>query len=243
MKILKPFLYTAIAGLLLSSCKTISNLPVPNGTNNMVIIAPKKASLTETESNNWQHLDLAKDTIPGMSVDKAYQFLQGKNSVQVIVGVVDSGTDLKHEDLIDVAWINIDEINGNGIDDDKNGYVDDINGWNFLGKAYKEHLEYERILMNPSIADAETLAEVKKYYQDKIDNAKKNNETLLQNKTRYEQLLQGVKAADEAFIKHLGKEEQVYDYITNTVIELSWVHFQNNLKSARYRNRLSKTFT
>lgn len=217
MRILKPVLYTAIAGLFLTSCKTISKLPVPNGVDNAINISAKKVALTDSESENWQHLDLATDTIPGMSVDKAYKFLGGKTSVTVIVGVVDSGTDLKHEDLVDVAWINTDETAANGIDDDKNGYIDDINGWNFLGKSYKEHLEYERILMNPSVADAETLAEVKAFYQEKLDAAKKANEMLLQNKTRYEQLLQGVKIADEAFVKHFGKE----DYTKEEVLAIT----------------------
>ncbi len=53
-----------------------------------------------------------------MSVHKAYEFLKGKEGVEVVVGVVDSGTDLKHEDLVDVAWVNKKEIPGNGIDDD-----------------------------------------------------------------------------------------------------------------------------
>jgi cell wall-associated protease len=207
MKIIKPFLYTAFAVLAFTGCKSIANIPVPTGTSTAVSATAKKMPLSDTESQNWQHLDLIQDSIPGMSVDKAYKFLEGKTSVTVIVGVVDSGTDLKHEDLVDVAWVNANETAGNGIDDDKNGYIDDIHGWNFLGKSYKEHLEYERILMNPSVADAETLAEVKAFYQEKLDAAKKANETLLQNKTRYEQLLQGVKTADEAFVKHFGKED------------------------------------
>ncbi|MGK0413012.1 MAG: cell wall-associated protease [Polaribacter sp.] len=207
MKIIKPFLYTAFAVLVFTGCKSIANIPVPTGTLAAVSATAKKMPLSDAESQNWQHLDLIQDSIPGMSVDKAHKFLEAKTSVTVIVGVVDSGTDLKHEDLVDVAWVNSKETAGNGIDDDKNGYIDDIHGWNFLGKSYKEHLEYERILMNPSVADAETLAEVKAFYQEKLDAAKKANETLLQNKTRYEQLLQGVKTADEAFVKHFGKED------------------------------------
>ena len=74
-------------------------------------------------------------------------------SETVIVAVVDSGIDLGHEDLVDVAWVNPNEIAGNGIDDDKNGFVDDINGWNFLGDTYAEHLEKERILINPKLVD------------------------------------------------------------------------------------------
>ena len=162
MRVLKPVFYSAMAVTTLVGCSSISKLPVPAGSDTVINISAKKAPLTEYEEENWQHLDLAADTIPGMSVNRAYKFLKDKKGVEVVVGVVDSGTDLKHEDLKDVAWVNTKEIPGNGIDDDKNGYIDDINGWNFLGKSYKEHLEYERILMNPSVADSETLAEA--YY-------------------------------------------------------------------------------
>ena len=60
----------------------------------------KKGKLSETELQRWSHLDLAKDSVPGMSVDKAYaELLKGKKSVKVIVGIVDSGVDIDHEDL------------------------------------------------------------------------------------------------------------------------------------------------
>lgn len=198
MRILKPVFYTAVVATL-ASCSSVSKIPVPLGSNFAINIPAKKAPLTDTEKNNWQHLDLETDSIPGMSVKKAYKFLKGKKGVEVVVGVVDSGTDLKHEDLVDVAWVNTKEIPGNGIDDDKNGYVDDINGWNFIGDTYKEHLEYERILMKPSIADAETLAEVKAYQEEKIKEAK-------ENKSRYSGMLEGAKKAHKLLSKHLGKE-------------------------------------
>lgn len=198
MRVLKPVFYSAIAVATLASCKTVSKIPVPAGSNIVVNIPAKKAELTDYEQENWQHLDLATDTIPGMSVNKAYEFLKGKKHVGVVVGVVDSGTDLKHEDLVDVAWINTKEIAGDGIDNDKNGYVDDINGWNFLGDAYKEHLEYERILMKPEVADAETLAEVKTYQAEKIAEAKKTV-------ARYGGLKGMVGDADKAFTKYFGK--------------------------------------
>jgi cell wall-associated protease len=198
MRVLKPVFYSAIAVATLASCKTVSKIPVPAGSNIVVNIPAKKAELTDYEQENWQHLDLATDTIPGMSVNKAYDFLKGKKNVKVVVGVVDSGTDLKHEDLVDVAWINTKEIAGDGIDNDKNGYVDDINGWNFLGDAYKEHLEYERILMKPEVADAETLAEVKAYQAEKVEEAKK-----LVN--RYGGLKVMAEEADKTFTKYFGK--------------------------------------
>ena len=200
MRILKPVFYSAIAITSLVGCSSVSKKVVPTGSNTVVTMSEKKAELTTYEKDNWHHLDLATDSIPGMSVDKAYEFLKGKKGVEVVVGVVDSGSDLKHEDLVDVAWINTKEIAGNGIDDDKNGYVDDINGWNFLGKSYKEHLEYERILMNPSIADAETLKEVKALQETKVKAAKTNE-------ARYGQMLAGVTMADDAFAKHFGKAD------------------------------------
>lgn len=72
---------------------------------------------------------------PGMGTEKAYTLVKGKTPQTVIVGVIDSGVDIEHEDLKGQIWTNKNEIPGNGIDDDKNGYIDDIHGWNFLGGA------------------------------------------------------------------------------------------------------------
>lgn len=83
---------------------------------------------------NWFNLDPEQDKVPGMSVERAYkELLADKTSVKVVVAVIDSGVDPEHEDLKDVMWTNPGEIAGNGIDDDKNGYIDDIHGWNFIG--------------------------------------------------------------------------------------------------------------
>ena len=84
--------------------------------------------------NDWFLRDPELDLVQGVSVEKAYQtLLQGKPSRTVIVAVVDSGIDIDHEDLKSVIWTNEDEIPNNGIDDDKNGYIDDVHGWNFIG--------------------------------------------------------------------------------------------------------------
>ncbi len=175
--------------------------------NGMVNIAEKKAKLTDQEAENWQHLDLATDTIPGMSVDKAYKFLEGKKSTPIVVCVLDSGTDLKHEDLKDVKWTNPNEIAGNGIDDDKNGYVDDITGWNFLGDTYKEHLEWERIMMRPEIASPEELEKVKAFHKKEVENAKKNKE-------RYDNMLFACKKSHSVLAKHLGKENYTKEEVS-----------------------------
>jgi len=81
----------------------------------------------------WHLKDKTKDGYQGISLDKAYDFVKGKKSHTVIVAVIDSGIDTTHEDLKSVLWVNAREIPGNGIDDDKNGYTDDVNGWNFIG--------------------------------------------------------------------------------------------------------------
>lgn len=76
------------------------------------------------------------ETYNGISVQKAYiEILKNKTPKSVVVAVIDSGIDIDHEDLKDNIWINPGEIPGNGIDDDKNGYVDDVHGWSFLGNA------------------------------------------------------------------------------------------------------------
>ncbi len=83
----------------------------------------------------WHLLDKEQDGYFGVSINKAYEFVKAKKlkSKTVLVAVIDSGVDTLHEDLKDILWTNPKEIPGNGIDDDHNGYVDDIHGWNFIG--------------------------------------------------------------------------------------------------------------
>lgn len=82
---------------------------------------------------NWPYLDPITDSVAGISLYRAYTLLAGRSSVPVVVGVLDSGVDITHEDLRDVIWTNPSEIADNNLDDDKNGYPDDRNGWNFMG--------------------------------------------------------------------------------------------------------------
>ncbi len=212
MNNLKTIFYTGVIAFLLVSCKSIATIPVPEPSTFSVTAVAKKTPLTEEEINSWSHSDLVNDSIPGMSMDKAYAFLQGKKGVEVIVGVVDSGTDLQHEDLIDVAWVNRNEIAENNIDDDKNGYVDDINGWNFLGPIYKEHLEYQRIVKDPSIADENTVKEATDYYDKQVAEA-------TSNKNRYQIILESVTKADNAIHSHLNKEDYSKDDVVGIVTE------------------------
>ncbi len=83
----------------------------------------------------WHLMDKEKSGFYGVSIDKAYDFAKSKNlkSKTVIVAVIDSGIDTLHEDLKPILWVNKKEIPNNNIDDDKNGYADDVHGWNFIG--------------------------------------------------------------------------------------------------------------
>jgi subtilisin family serine protease len=93
---------------------------------------------------NWFNMDLAKDGVMGVSTEKAYaELLKGKPTTTVVVAIIDSGVDIAHEDLKGNIWTNTKEIPGNGIDDDNNGYVDDIHGWNFLGGKDGKNIHHD----------------------------------------------------------------------------------------------------
>lgn len=113
-------------------------------TNSTIIL---NAQIPQKPKPNWYNLDLKDDGMFGISMEKAYtQILRGKTAVPVIVAVIDDGLDVRHEDLKNAIWTNMKEIPENGIDDDKNGYIDDVNGWNFLGSS-KESFEFDNELI------------------------------------------------------------------------------------------------
>lgn len=91
--------------------------------------------------NDWFLMDPMDDGIMGTGAQKAHDFVRGKSPKKtVVVAVIDSGVDLDHEDLKGKIWVNEGEIPGNGIDDDNNGYVDDVHGWNFIGGEDGSHI-------------------------------------------------------------------------------------------------------
>lgn len=185
------------AALFLMGCGSTALVSTP--VENIDAVPLKVADLTEAEKKNWGHLDLIKDTIPGMSVDRAYnEIIQNRKGKTIVVAVLDSGMDLEHEDLKNVLWTNSDEIPNNGKDDDGNGYVDDVHGYNFLGDSYNEQLEYVRML-RLNIGDASERAEARLLLDKEYPEA-------VQNKQQYEQIFQVVKGADQLVKTELGKE-------------------------------------
>ena len=100
-------------------------------------------SYAQSPPQNWFHLELAKDGYPGVSTIRTYdELLKGRTAQPVVVAVIDGGTDVNHEDLKANIWINKQEIADNAMDDDGNGYVDDVHGWNFIG-GKKGNVRYD----------------------------------------------------------------------------------------------------
>ncbi|GAB2953092.1 S8 family peptidase [Hymenobacter coalescens] len=92
------------------------------------------ASAAAPAPPQWTHLDPKTNNVMGISTERTYtELLKGRTAAPVVVAVIDSGVDTTHADLKRVLWHNPKEIPGNGQDDDQNGYVDDVFGWNFIG--------------------------------------------------------------------------------------------------------------
>lgn len=170
------------------------------------------------QKDNWQNLDLKTDSTFGISTEKAYtELLKGKKAKPVVVGILDSGVDFNHEDLKTVMWKNAKEVAGNNKDDDKNGYIDDVNGWNYLGSAkgsiHHETLELTRILKRDEAkfgqADAtsvpaadlpafEAYQKMRAEYESKLAEAKSGLISI-----------EGFKNVIDAVVAKIGKEEPV----------------------------------
>ena len=190
----------------------------------------KKIPLTETELQRWSHLDLEKDSIPGMSVDKAYaELLKDKKGAKVIVAVIDSGTDIDHPDLKGAIWTNPKEIAGNKKDDDKNGYVDDIHGWNFLGNSYNETLEMTRILKK-----ADDGSEV--YKKALADYTKQYNKMM-----GYKQPVDMLYEADKTIREELKKDDYTLEELKN-VSSVKYKLYQSKMILLSYAEDVGEKF-
>ena len=109
--------------------------------------------------HGWQLKDFRGDSVYGAGVNRAYsELLKEKKPHPVIVAVIDVGVDISHEDLVGHIWTNAKEIPGNGVDEDHNGYTDDVHGWNFLGsksgeniitESFESYREYYRLKNTP----------------------------------------------------------------------------------------------
>ena len=176
----------------------------------------------EAIPKNWYQLDKATTGYYGISLDKAYGFVKTKNlkSKQVVVAVIDSGIDTLHEDLKPILWTNPKEIPGNGIDDDNNGYIDDVHGWNFLGGKDGRNVKedsYEGARVYTTLKakygnDIPDEAAITPANKAEVEMYKKAKQKIVGDVDQSEvaflkQILPGFLKGDSVIAKELGKEE------------------------------------
>ena len=174
-----------------------------------LFLAYSATSQESFELNEWQHLDPSESNVYGVSTNKLYQNLDAKSKQTVVVAVIDSGVDIEHEDLKKKIWINLDEIPGNGIDDDKNGYIDDFNGWNFIGGPNGEPVIHDTYEITRLIKEQEELfksldtSQLKGKAKEVYENYRKEKEKIERQK----------KSAQKNY-----EETVQYEYVINTAL-------------------------
>jgi cell wall-associated protease len=180
--------------------------------------------------SDWFLKDPEKDSLQGVSAERTYEtLLKNAPSQTVLVAVIDSGVDIDHEDLKSVIWTNEKEITNNGIDDDKNGYIDDVHGWNFIGgkngnvEADTYELTREVIRLNKKFETADSLKARKKYkneyaaylkLKDKYQKLKMKNE---QQYKLYAGLYRYTTASIDTLKKYLKTEKIDAQEVKNIV--------------------------
>ena len=247
--------------LALASCKSTQKTTKTTAVRPAMItstegIVAKIGKMTEEEIRKWPHMDIFTDSVPGISLDKAYDFVKNKKPKTVIVGIVDSGVDIEHEDLKNKIWTNPKEIAGNGKDDDNNGYVDDMHGWNFLGgekgSAAPEQLEVTRLVkkLSPKYAGKteDQIAEADKAEYQQFLKMQKEVETEREKAKGqmafYQDLYNKITAADTFLRKKLGKEnytlEDVQKYADNDAVKPALMYLPRVLSAGKSVKEFAK---
>lgn len=196
----------------------------------------QSASDTVNFLTDWFLRDPETDKMQGLSVEKAYStLLKGRPSRTVTVAVIDSGIDFDHEDLKDVMWTNTKEIAGNGIDDDKNGYADDLHGWSFIGgksgnvtkDTYEVTREYVRLKANyGNLAESDVPAKnkeeyaywlkIKTAYTEARDKNEEDSKSCMDVLLQYDQFHRGLVSAID-FVKTEYKVKAITPQLLDTL--------------------------
>ena len=182
----------------------------------------KKLKINELK--NWQNLDVTKDSVPGISLTRFYkENYKNKQVKTIIVAVIDSYIESNHEDLKNQIWINEKEIPNNNTDDDDNGYIDDVNGWNFLGNKNGQstfRLNYDatrrlRKLLNKNI-------DTTNFKGNKIDSLEYINikMSLAKTKKKYISKLEDSKYYQEAYISSFNRLNKIFNNKKYTLIQV-----------------------
>ena len=164
---------------------------------------------------DWWQADWKKDSLPGISLDEAYDYLKGRKSKPVIVAIIDNCVDTAHEELKNYIWTNKNEIPGNGIDDDGNGYIDDMHGWCFIANKNNkaqtkqtalEVLVYQTWKNEFEHVDTTKLNSDAKAQYDIYQTAKK----MMLEKERFFQCIERLQSDSVAFIQDIEKLLPLY---------------------------------
>jgi subtilisin family serine protease len=190
-----------------------------------LLLSSLHPALAQIEPPRDWFLKGEKQGFPGLNAESLYQRLPtGKKGQPVVVAVLDSGVDSEHEDLKPVMWVNPQEIPGNGKDDDNNGYVDDIHGWNFLGNKTGQNIRYDNLEVTRLYAqyhekfkgtnESELKGKARKeyaFYSELKSQVEEARESAEQNFTLYEV----VKGVMEDLKKQIGKDDLTKEDLQN----------------------------
>ena len=172
-------------------------------------------SKSEKKLVNWYNKDLKSDKVFGVSTEKSYkELLKNKTSQTVIVAVIDGGTDINHNDLKDNIWTNPGEIAGNGIDDDHNGYIDDIHGWNFIGNSNGQNVDKDNLEVTRLYRELD-----EKYKNADPNNITNKNEFELYNKVKEVYNKKYEEAKSESGMVQSGREMKEADSIVKEYLK------------------------
>ena len=179
---------------------------------------------------NWHTLDLKQDGFFGISLNQAYDFLKGKKSKTVVVATIDSGIDTLQKDLRPILWVNTKEKAGNGKDDDGNGYIDDLHGWNFLGGP------------NNKCDVNETTEEVREYFRLKNKYANVTTAAAAKDKAEYAYWVKVKDVRDSTVSKSQTELDQLTPLMNALVTTDAFIKKSLNLKAGQSftKNDLTK---
>jgi subtilisin family serine protease len=182
---------------------------------------------------NWQLLDESIDHVPGVSSERAMnELLAGKApKKRVLVAIIDNGIDTAHVDLRANLWVNPKEVPANHIDDDHNGFVDDMHGWNFIGGRDGQDVHFDTFEVTrqyarchggaaasgaPPITDTAECARITAAFEkqrNEIQSSVTNYESALNALQTIKPVLKTAIVADTLLRRNLGRDTLSVDHV------------------------------
>lgn len=243
-------------------CSTTETATKPEDTETEAV--PSQQEVTEPidfstmlePPEGWHHWDEEETQFRGISSQLAYDTILKNKSPQkeVVVAIIDGGVDTDHEDLKNVLWVNEDEVPGNQKDDDGNGYVDDVHGWNFIGGADGQHVNHDtfeltRIYrkLHAKFADVDSTALNEKemqqygYYREIRSDYEEEIRQLDQQYSNIQSLEQSMGQAKQILNDHFSDSAYTYDDVINLQPDSQELNFAKNVMSYIMENDIDST--